>query len=199
MTVTKEWFRNASVGAWNFMVARLPGSAIFFMAGPGVVRKAAVEFVTISFFSVLPLLTIVLTNSLSESGAPFWSELSRYTKAGEVFFFVGPVVGASVYLLWTEFRRSLNGPRFAAERFWFLLYSMGSILIAVVMLVVHHLEKTGNGDSLRVASYWVYGISLYFSFLQFVYGNFEGASSVDGPPEKLDELNRELAGFNGDM
>lgn len=191
--------RNAAIAVWNYVFPKLPGTAIFKIAGDGVIRKAWIEFIVVLGFAVLPLGMVIFTNVLSSSDATIFSEFGRYTKAGEIFFYVGPIIGSSVYLLATEFRRNLNGSQFAYERVWFLGFSIVALILSSVMLVVHHLDKTGNPNALRYFSYVIYVVSLYFSFLQYVYSNFEGKSSEIGdkaPPQEA--VNAGLAGFNGE-
>jgi hypothetical protein len=191
--------RNAAVAVWNAVFPRLPGSAIFRIAGQGVLLRASTEFAIVLFFSLLPLLTIVFTNWISPSEGSLWAEFKRYTEAGEVFFYVGPIIGASIYLLITEFRRNLNGKKFAIERFWFLLFSIGSLVVSLVMLVVHHLGQTDDSGALRIVSYWIYGVSLYFSFLHCVYGTFEGATPETGEDgAEQQTLNDGLLDFDGE-
>lgn len=193
---TEFVWHTASSGI-SAVVRRCPGAPIFMLADGKVVRKALAEFSVITFASLLPLLVIVLTNALSDPKSSIGDAFAKYTKAGEILFFVGPIVGASFFLLATEFRRNLNGAPFLSERVWFMVYAFLALVVSVVMLVVHHLSEVQAADVLRYASYVIYGVSLYFSYLQFVYGNFEGAGAV-APTSGAREVSAALAGFDGE-
>lgn len=152
----------------------VPGIPAFYAATKDNIKSAIGEFLSSLIFSLLPLLAIYGIEVLRSTPTSF-SPLAifQYIEAGQIFFYVGPIIGGVFYLVLTDLRK--NSENFKEtdipERFWFLLYLILCPTASVIILVLHHTGILNNSITVIHLSVLIYSISLYFNFVNTLYSH----------------------------
>jgi len=152
-----------------------PGIPAFHASSMDSFKKALIEFLSTFCFSILPLLTIYSVEVLRSSPTNFSPfAIFQYLNAGQIFFYVGPIIGGIFYLILTDARKNIDNLKEETEipeRLWFLLYLIFCLIASVVILVLHHTGVLNNSKLVIYLSLVIYCISLYFNFINTLYGH----------------------------
>ena len=177
----------------NFIVrpfTLLPGAPAFRASSLKDFKKTLWEFFCTLIFSLLPLFVIHLLQVLSSDSSMFsFGIISKYIDAGQIFFYVGPILGGIVYLLIFDVKMP--------DRLWFIVYIILCLVTSVTVLVLHHLSQIIVNGNVITVSIIVYVVSLYFSFVYMLYGNLSNdyGSVMD---ERQSAVDNGLQGFTGE-
>lgn len=204
--------------AWRWFVIHLPGSPAFTMSDRSQKKEAFFRFMIAVFFSISPMILIVFLDAISQEKPDLGASALKYTEAGQVYFYVGAVLGSAFILVRDNFREDhrkanlsalTNGERrMRTERTWFMTYLYAISVGSVIILCVHHLKTLQSRDLIYWSSALIYVISLYVWYLDILYSRV-GASDSDDvvstgaagvveplePDPALTRINDSLAGM----
>lgn len=177
----------------------LPGMRAFHAAGAKNCLKALGEFICIFIIGSVPLVLILLIEIFKSNLSISFPVFSKYIDAGQIFFYVSPIVGNIFYLVVIDFKKTAESSSKTSndERFWFNTYLFIVSIASTLILVLYHTNLITNKEALVYSSLAIYAVSLYFNYLYVLYGYItndyiasEGAASK--------EITDGLAGFNGE-
>lgn len=164
-------------------------------------RRASGEFLSSFGFSLLPLIAIYCAELLRTTPTNYsLTSINHYVEAGQIFFYVGPIIGGIFYLLLTDVKKNLGNIKETGvqERLWFLLYLVLCPTASALILILHHTRTVNNTKALISSSIAIYLISLYFNFINTLYVNLRN----DYPKADRNAINsvvNGLAGFDGEL
>lgn len=178
----------------------VPGVPALYAATKDNIKSAMGEFLSSFVFSLLPLLAIYGIEVLRSKPTNF-SPLAifQYLEAGQIFFYVGPIIGGVFYLVLTDLRKNSENTKKTdvPERIWFLVYLILCPIASVIILVLYHTEILNNSEMVIYLSLFIYAISLYFNFINTLYGhisiNYNNRTGIDQK-----NIVRGLDGFTGE-
>lgn len=180
---------------------KLPGVPAFYASSMESFKKTFYQFLSTLSFSLLPLLTIYGVEVLRSDPTSFSGVSTlQYINAGQIFFYVGPIIGGVFYLLVVDLIKGTNEPSGKSEvpeRFWFLAYLVVCLVASVVILVLYHTNVISNGKLVIALSAFIYCISLYFSFVDTLYNNLSNNYGAI-TRENQDAIVNDLTGFDGE-
>jgi len=195
----KFWARSASI------LRSMPGAPAFQMCGDGGLKSASIEFIILLLFSVLPFFAISLLNWFATGRASIVASMKEYSSAGEIFFYVGTILGAAFILLRDNFNdedkdipREQLSESLKRERTWFLIYLLVAFGISLVVLMVHHLVQGYRGDLVLWTSISVYVTSLYFWFISILYQKAKPTAGLKAQKQTEYEIDAALDEMQGD-
>lgn len=179
--------------------------------------EALVEFLWVFFVSVIPLAVVFLVFIGISDGKGFAAingavdQVLDYTQAGQLFFYVGGILGGVAHLLVVDDLRSdydSDKDEIARhrrrERGWLMGYLILALVISILLLVLYHLKVLGDNSWLSLSSFIVYGVSLYFWFVLFLYNHIRKNGNSLDLDEKEDgesivrSAGIDLEGFRGE-
>lgn len=177
----------------------LPGAPAFQMCEREGLKSATIEFAVLLFFSILPFFVVSLMDWFANGRASIVNSLKEYSSAGEIFFYVGTILGAAFILLRDNFddedrdvpRSELN-KQLRRERTWFLFYLLIAFGCSLVTLTVHHLVSGYRGDLVLWASLVIYLSSLYFWFVSILYQKAKPSVGLNRQKETLEGIDAAL-------
>jgi len=180
-------------------IRMLPGAPAFQMCGEGGLKSATVEFLILLAFSIAPFFVIALMNWFATGRASLVHSLKEYSSAGEIFFYVGTILGSAFVLLRDNFddeerdmpKRDLN-VQLKRERTWFLFYLLLAFGSSLVVLTIHHLVKGYRGDLVLWVSLTIYITSLYFWFISILYQKAKPTVGLKDQKQKQKDIDSAL-------
>ena len=181
-----------------------PGSFAFRVANSDDKRRALKKLGVLIFFSVLPLLS-VLFMTLVFPGGPA-GDFFEYTQGGQIFFYVGSVMGSVTCLI--VFEDVLDSKqeddahgdhrgRRETEKMWLVFYLIASCLIAIVALMTIQSSAEINVFAVNFTSYMLYVFSLYFWYVCILYESM-GSNYFENEKSIKSQVVDDLEDFNGE-
>lgn len=210
--------RREARSVWSKFVVKLPGYPAFLLSTSPQKGEAAFKFLVAVAFSLSPLLLIAFLDASAAPTFNFFKSLGKYTEAGQIYFYVGSIIGGAFILIRDNFREDTRkraklsaGEEFMkTERTWFMVYMLLVSLISVVILCVYHLNVTKRPEVIYVSSAVVYAVSLYVWYVDILYsqvdlgaveGDGESDDEAGGDPPQIDAqvgaIEKSLAEFGG--
>lgn len=170
----------------RWLVIRMPGYPAFLMSTANQKREAFTRFSLVVLFSIIPLLLIGYLNGISAPDSGFFSSLGQYTEAGQIYFYIGAIIGSAFLLVRDNFKESSRrspGKLTAGEeimrteRTWFTLYMICVAVASTVILSVYHLKVDKNPAVIYWSSGLIYLVSLYVWFIDILYSQINPAEA----------------------
>lgn len=160
---------------------RLLGYPAFLMTTRKQKKEALVRFSFVVLFSIFPLFLISFLNQIATDGLGFFEAVGRYTQAGQIYFYVGAIIGSAFLLVRDNFRvrgggrRKLSGGEelMQTERAWLTLYIVLVAVSATIILAVYHLGAEKNNNLIYISSVLIYLFSLYVWFVDILYSQID--------------------------
>lgn len=182
----------------------LPGSFAFQLANPNDRKHAAKKLTVLFVFSILPLFCVLLFGWWFPEGPA--GDFFEYTQGGQIFFYVGSIMGSVSCLIAFEDVLDLRKDgedhtaqrkRRETEKLWLLGYLVASSVISVGALISIQYSAEINTLGVNLTSYLLYLTSLYFWYVCILYDSmkshyFENEGSIK--KKVVDELE----GFDGE-
>ncbi|WP_219861521.1 hypothetical protein [Vreelandella piezotolerans] len=186
------------------MWSGIPGSFAFRIANEEDKKRALKKLGVLVFFSVLPLLCVLLL-TLFFPGGPA-GNFFEYTQGGQIFFYVGSVMGSVTCLIAFEDVLDLHqdgdiqgeqrGGR-ETEKLWLIFYLVISSLIALGALMTMQIKGETNALAVNFASYTLYGFSLYFWYVCILYESLK-SNYFENEGTIKDHFVDDLEDFDGE-
>lgn len=181
-----------------------PGSFAFRVANSDDKRRALKKLGVLVFFSVLPLICVLLMTLVFPGGPA--GNFFEYTQGGQIFFYVGSVMGSVTCLIVFEDVLDLKQDgevhgdqrgRRETEKIWLMFYLVASCVIAILALMTIQSSADINTLVVNFISYLLYFLSLYFWYVCILYESM-GSNYFENEKTIKSQVVGDLEDFDGE-